>query len=151
MLHAHQARQMDVRGVYLNLAFATNTAFKVYGCLTQAWLFMKIIGVLLSVFAGCASGGTPAPVAAPPIFAPADACWASSGVCVVTVGFVVHVDGAVSDVSIEKSSNDRPCDLAVKHGVARWRYAPRAFPVRLVERIQAYTCPSRRGPANARS
>jgi TonB family protein len=103
---------------------------------------MKIIGILLFVFAGCASGTEPVPVAAPAIRAPADACWSTSGVCVVTVAFNVLADGSVSNVSIKESSRDRACDLAVKHGVAKWRYALRASPIKIVKQVQGYTCPA---------
>lgn len=103
---------------------------------------MEIIGILLFVFIGCTSGTEPVPIAAPAIRTPADACWSRSGVCVATVVFKVLSDGSVSDVSIKESSRDRACDVAVKHGVAKWRYASRTSPIKVIKQVQGYTCPA---------
>jgi TonB family protein len=103
---------------------------------------MKIVVILLLVFAGCASGTELVPIVAPAIRAPADACWSTSGVCAATVAFTVLPDGNVSNVSIKESSRDRACDLAVKHGVAEWHYAPRISPIKVIKQVQGYTCPA---------
>jgi TonB family protein len=109
---------------------------------------MKLIAILPLIFAGSAFGTQPMPVTAPAIRAPADACFGTSGVCVATVSFVVLPDGKVSDVSIEESSSDRACDLAVNYGVAKWRYAPRASSIRIIKQVQGYTCPAHEAAAN---
>lgn len=109
---------------------------------------MKIIVILLFVLAGCASGTEPVPIAAPAIRAPADACWSTSGVCVATVAFNVLPNGNVSNVSIKESSRDRACDMAVKYGVAKWHYAPRTSPIKVIKRVRGYTCPAHETAAN---
>ena len=102
-----------------------------------------ILILLLGATAACAStSGGLARVSGGAVVPPADACFAFTGMCAATVQFSVQPSGSVVDVSLKESSRDRACDQSIKLAVAKWRYEPRPHAVTVVERVEAYTCPS---------
>ena len=111
---------------------------------------MRIIGLvlcLMATFAASASDGLE-PIYKVPVSIPPDSCMGETFTCAVTLEFVVLPDGTVSDVSIKESSKNRACDRQTRDTVAKWRYPPRSTSVRLIKRIDSYSCPLRPRAAN---
>ncbi|WP_430540577.1 TonB family protein [Pseudoxanthomonas sacheonensis] len=112
-----------------------------------AMRFFVVVLCFMVIFAASASDGLE-PIYKVPVKIPPDSCMGETFTCAVTLEFVVLPDGTVSDVSIKDSSTDRACDRQTRDTVAKWRYPLRSTSVRLVRRIDSYSCPLRPRAAN---
>ncbi|MGY1426497.1 TonB family protein [Lysobacter sp. A289] len=98
---------------------------------------MEALLILLLSAAAADGPASERPVVAAPVTLPPHTPAHARSVSL-KVSFVVLPSGATSDVRLEGSSGQRPCDRALLEAVKRWKYAPRSEPLHVTETVE--TC-----------